>query len=242
MKHADPHTLPLPFPTRTEAELALNLANSAGKRVELTLTTNRSRMASFQRKGNAVSVRLHRAFLDADDKVLHPLGHWISGRTRRVPQEVREFIRNIETPTDSSGSGKQRKLYHRGDVFDLAVLAEEVNRHFFNGEIDANVTWGRDTSSKRVRHRRLGSFTHSDRLIIIHPVLDDRRVPEYVVHVILHHEMLHSLQPADQKRVHDAAFRRAEQQHPDYERAEKWLKRHAGLIHGGRGRRTPAGH
>lgn len=120
-----------------------------------------------------------------------------------------------------------------GAVHDLRRIADQVNERWFEGRVDVPITWGRDTSRKSVRSRRLGSWRRGDRMIVIHPVLDDERVPEFVVAFVVYHEMLHALQPENTRRPHDAAFRSALRAHPDHGRAMAWQREHRDLLLGG---------
>ncbi len=236
MKRQQNNTLFLPFPRRGPEDLAVELTSRIATPVTITLTRNRTSMASFQWKRGSLSMRLHQHFLEAPPELIDALAYWVRKPRRGVPEPVRAFIRSIP---DSPDPGKMGFVIRpEGRVYNLKMLAERVNNRFFNGSLDVRITWGREVSGRSVRHRRLGSFQHDTRLIVIHPVLDDERVPEFVIRSIIHHEMLHSLQPTSQLRPHDAAFRRAEQANPDYRRSENWLKTHTSLIHRGKRRRT----
>jgi predicted metal-dependent hydrolase len=67
-----------------------------------------------------------------------------------------------------------------------------------------------------------------DRLIRVHPVLDQEMVPSYFVDWIVFHEMLHGKHEirrvGGRRRFHPPEFAREEQQFPDYFRARLWEK------------------
>lgn len=226
----------LPFPTWGPEDLEEELSIRVAMPVSITLTQNRTSMASFQWKKGVVAMRLHHQFLNAPPEMIDSLARWIRKPRYGVPKPVRDFIRSIP---DTPGTPRLGFVIRPvGQVHNLTTLANRVNERWFDGELDVRISWGRDVSGRSVRHRRLGSFQHDARLIVIHPVLDDERVPEFVIRSIIYHEMLHAKQPPNMARPHDAAFREAEQAHPDYNRTERWLKSHASLIYRGRRRRV----
>ena len=170
------------------------------------------------------------------EDVLQAFVQWVRKPGKKgTPEILRAHIRSL--PQTSPGKQRRRVFQTSGHVHDLAKIADEVNRVYFDGMITSKVTWGRDTSRKRVRVRRVGSYQRDVDTIVIHPILDDRRVPEKVVAFTLFHEMLHAQQPATQKRHHDKAFRQAEKTHPHYDEVETWMKKHTRLINGGGGRK-----
>ena len=137
-----------------------------------------------------------------------------SGVMERASQAHRERGRGVVV-TGTSGR------YH-----DLQPLYDRINRDYFQGRIQATVSW----SARRMR-RMLGYYKHAHRLVVISRDLDARAVPKYVVCLILYHEMLHAAEASarggerKRRRVHDAAFLEKERQYHDYARALRWLKR-----------------
>jgi hypothetical protein len=215
-----------------EAGLQALLARLSGLVVRLTITDNRTRMASFARKEDGMHLRLHRQFLEADRAVIAAVANWMKKPKAGVPQEVKAFVSSIQTA--DKPVRRRTILYPFGQVHNLRTIYEQVNARFFGGKVSTKITFGKDTSRQRVRIRRLGSFSHSLNLITIHPLMDNPRVPEWVVAFTVYHEMLHALQPAGHKRPHDAVFRKAERIHPDYKRVMEWRKKNVGLVNGGR--------
>ena len=62
------HQLKLPFPvTHDERHVASYLQKKTGKAIALVLTDNATSMISFRKKGEVVTLRLHRLFLGADE-------------------------------------------------------------------------------------------------------------------------------------------------------------------------------
>lgn len=246
-----------PNPRRLEMRLIARL----GKPVHVIYTQNRVRMISVKERYGILQVRVHEAFAEAPKEVLEELSEWLSSPHRKPSEIIRSFIESIQVeaspslmtlqPQDSTTEElplfaaappdpalkalppPPRGLKTKGSVYDLQELYDQVNRKWFNGEIRSHITWGRDNSHKTVRSRRLGSYRHDQKLITIHPVLDDTRVPRKVVAFTVFHEMLHSLQPPGHRRPHDAAFRKAERAHPDYTWVQRWRKENLEVLIGG---------
>ena len=138
---------------------------------------------------------------------------------------------------DARPVSRRMVLRTRGQVHDLAALFNRVNRTFFGGKLDVQITWGRaGARPRRARQREihLGTWDEAQNLIRIHPHLDRSFVPEQVVEVTLYHEMLHAQLGArlvgGQRRVHTRDFRDAERAHPGYDEAVAWEKKHIGRL------------
>jgi hypothetical protein len=83
--------------------------------------------------------------------------------------------------------------------------------------------------SRTVSRRRLGHWDEAHNTIVISRVLDDDRVPGFVLDYVLYHELLHVLFPieygADRRRVHPPTFKQAERRFPRWQEAERWLEK-----------------
>jgi predicted metal-dependent hydrolase len=224
--------LPLTSTINTPDELLRLLMRSVGKPVAITLTDNRTRLVSFKWKGGIADVRLHHGFLNAPALLIKQLADWMKHPKKAPPEELRSFVASLSLNPVKRRTPRKR-LVTIGQVHNLTEIYKKVNAQYFKGCITAKITYGRDTSSARVRTRRLGSYSHKQNLIVIHPLLDSPEVPEYVIAFTVFHEMLHALQPANYEHPHDALFRRAERAHPDYQRASDWRKAHSKLLSGG---------
>jgi hypothetical protein len=114
-----------------------------------------------------------------------------------------------------------------GRAHDLRAIYDRLNREYFDGKLDARITWG--SAPRRQRPRRsikMGSFAVEDRLIRIHPVLDHASVPDYFVAWIVFHEMLHGkyevIRKGDRRCFHTKEFIAEERTFRDYQRACAW--------------------
>ncbi len=209
----------------------------------LTLTRNRTRIVSAKprRPGDGRSagldIRVHRCFAQADDRVVQALVDFLEARTAASRQRGLAVIREHFRLHGQEDTRRPPLLKPEGEVFDLSVLKERVNRRYFGGELQVDITWGKGAkgrASARGRRRRKGSFSirlgsYDERLSLvrIHPVLDRPEVPEIVVESIVYHEMLHAVIPpkrgARRRSVHPPEFRRMERQYEHFEQAEAWL-------------------
>lgn len=84
--------------------------------------------------------------------------------------------------------------------------------------------------SQRMSRRRLGHWDPDHGAIVISQVLDDPRVPEFVLDYVVYHELLHILHPVrmgsgSKRRIHTAEFLRDERRFPRHEEGEAWLRR-----------------
>ena len=105
----------------------------------------------------------------------------------------------------------------------------------FGDALDARIGWGRRIRGGRRHSIKMGVYLHDQKLIRIHPNLDDERVPRYFVELVVFHEMLHQAIPPvtarDGRRiVHGREFRTREKRFPGYDRARSWEKQNLHLL------------
>lgn len=255
--HAGPKTPPvepaaapppaMPPPTAPVEDPNLELREAAGAlrlalvermklTVFLTITDNRSRVASFQhdRPRNLVKVRLHRMFLTADATVLDSLAHWIAHPgSKSAGKVVDDFIRQHR---DHLRPPRKRRVpvVAQGSHFNLTEMFEDINANYFSGRVSARITWGRMSSQRRRHSIRFGSYDEALGLIRINPVLDQAFVPAYFVRYIVYHEMLHAhlgvpVGPSGRRQIHPPGFKQAEERYSDYKRAVEWQNKPGNL-------------
>ncbi len=210
----------LTLAVRSAAELPVEL--------ELALTDNRRTMISTRRRGAGLLVRLHRMFLDAGPIVQAALGRYLARRDARASRLVGEFI---EANRDRIRAAPPHLLRTRGHHHDLSALLVEVSHAEFGGPLEGvRITWGRRGSARRKRSIRLGTYSHEERLVRIHPSLDAAWVPRFFVRYIVFHELLHHVEPGVERNgrteFHTPAFRAREQRYGDYVRALAWEREH----------------
>lgn len=120
--------------------------------------------------------------------------------------------------------GRKRLLPPQGSCFNLKAVFDDLNHRFFGGELGGvRIGWSPNRS-----RTMLGHYDSSHRTITVTRWLDGRRVPRYVVEYLVFHEMLHARFPVEHRNhrrvVHSKAFREAEREFPDYNRAIRWLR------------------
>ena len=215
---------------RQALERRLELA--FGGPVQLGVTDNRRRMVTQTRSRGRLRVRLHMMFLGASERVKNALVAYVVQADREASQIVGEFIdqnlHRIRASRKAPG-----KLRTAGQVHDLDAILHDVNQRYFAGTVsDVLITWGRKSrppTGKRVSIK-LGSYSACERLIRIHPVLDQRWVPRYFAQYIVYHELLHHLVPeariAGRTSLHPPEFHRREREFQQLSRALAWEQKH----------------
>lgn len=211
-------------PDERAGALALRLAARLGKPIELRLTDNRRTMISWTTRAGVVRLRLHRMFAEAPEVVVEALAGTLEGRSRAAGRVLDAFIQSNRGAIRCGRRAPRARP--SGRCHDLAAILAKVNTELLGGAFEGQVGWGRSTAARRRRSIRLGSYSHADRLIRIHPALDQPFVPTFVVEWVVYHEMLHQLVPCPtsgrRRRCHTAEFRAREAAFPGHARAEAW--------------------
>jgi hypothetical protein len=200
--------------------------------VQLAVTDNRRRMVSHCRKRGVLQVRVHMMFLGASDRIADALVRWVvdgdEASSVAVGRYIDENTHRIRASEPPSGPIRERGRHH-----DLKAILDEVNAKYFDGAIgDVHITWGRRAQPKNKRRTtiKLGSYSAVQRLIRVHPVLDNAWVPRYFVSYIVYHELLHHLIPAVRSSgrmlLHTSEFGDREREFRHYARAIAWEEKH----------------
>jgi hypothetical protein len=219
------------------------LSAKAGQPVQLVVTDNRWSLLSLRRAAfGAATVRAARMFLDAPADVWRAIATCVRRRERNAWRRIRQFINEaavLRPLAHSSAPKRPPRIAPCGRVYDLAVIAAELDARHFGGAINPAITWGRAMRRHGRRRITFGTYHHAQRLIRIHPRLDDVRVPEFFVRYIVFHEMLHaafgengdtSARRNGRRVIHSREFRRREKEFPDYARALEWEKENIRLF------------
>ena len=235
--------------TQWEAELSASL----GYPVRVQLTRSRSYPIQLRhpkpaelrerpelRKGWVV--RLHRVFADAPAEVRDDLASWIrvGRRARRASRELGAWTERA-LAEEPPRPRRRVTLLPAGETHDLTQLTQELLETEFAGEFDGepaapDLTWGRRGKSRARGRLQLGSYQPADNVIRIHPVLDQRAVPAWLVRYVLFHEHLHAVLPSETDPAtgrtshHGRRFRERERAYPDYARALVWERQYLGRL------------
>jgi hypothetical protein len=215
--------LSLPF-THNETYLREYFQKITGKPLSLTITDNATSMISVKEKKDTISVRLHRIFFSADDDVLNEITCFIK-RKKGATSKLRKFI-NSHKDSLPEPKPKQIKIKPGGRYFNLSEIFDSLNREYFNNSLSPLITWGKRSPRYAVKKRTLGSYQSSTNTIRINPVLDNKKIPRYVMKFIVYHEMLHADIDTELKngrrRIHSNEFKKREKMYKYYERAVEW--------------------
>ncbi|RLC76812.1 MAG: hypothetical protein DRI61_12635 [Chloroflexi bacterium] len=114
----------------------------------------------------------------------------------------------------------------KGVCFDLQELFDEINQHYFKGQIESYIRWGTSTSKTSYQFYFTDSKNQKHSLITIAGAYDHPSVPEFAVKGVVFHEMLHIAIPPYKKNgrnvMHGPEFKRAEKVYPYLQKWQRW--------------------
>jgi hypothetical protein len=245
MRRARKGTQPTPVEI-TEAQESLERrirAHMSKGRVAVTLTDNRYTMISVRRiarsagqKEKRYEVRLHHMFADADPVITRALARYIADNDADASRILGDFIDdNTEHVRGRARKTPTQVIFTAGEQHDLRQIFDEINDRYFEGKIDASITWGARTGRPRRRNSiKMGSYSVEDRLIRIHRSLDRAFVPRFFVAWIVFHEMLHQVHDIrvknGRREFHSKEFLADEAQFEHYDQARMWERRHLDAL------------
>lgn len=217
----------------THSELQNHLQAYCDYPVELKLNDNRSTLLSIKWEACSIKVSLHRTFLSAPREVLQALAGALAKRQRTLPMPIKTYIQDQIQKLDYSS--RIRRCEHQGNVYNLKDMLEELNSHYFSGELNLNITWFESQQSPNQQQINLGLYHDSLRLIKINRLMDSLDFPDYVVKFVIYHEMLHHVCPAYVNKkgiqsIHNPAFKQREKQFKDYLQAKHWIYQHRAAL------------
>ena len=204
------------------------LAERLGQPIRLVVTDNRSTMLAARPKAGRLEVRLHHMFLTADENILDAVGDYLSDSDRTAAGMIDRFVEENRSRFVAPGPS-QAALRSKGRHHDLRAIADDLARRHFGGEVEVRITWGKRVQPKRrQRSLQLGTYLPEERLIRIHPALDQPWVPKFFVEAVVFHEMLHHDMPAvvqnGRRHYHTRAFRTRERSFECHTAAQQWQK------------------
>ena len=230
----DEGALPAPTPRHTDA-LESRLRVLLGPYVVLKLTSNKSTMISFSHRGRVLYVRAHSIFATATDPIVEALAAFVS--QPRIPRKqsmmLDEYIERHRPKIEREK--RDQPIQPIGESHDLSMMFDKLNAQYFDGAIKARISWSIAASKKRRSSIKMGSYSHDESLIRIHPALDQAWVPKYFVAFVVFHEMLHESHGAPdmgcgRRRVHPPEFRADEKKFDHYERSIAWEEKNLGRL------------
>jgi hypothetical protein len=220
---------------RGQMRIEQALREKLGPKVIVAVTDNRSTMISFKERRGVLYLRIHAIFASADADTLAAVGSFIRGRpSRRQARLIDDWIEAnrhlIKRPREDDPP-----LLAKGEVHDLDAIYADLNARYFDGGIEARITWTKAATKQKRNSIRMGSYSDEQRLIRIHPALDQEFVPEYFVAAVVYHEMLHEVHGAQEddggrRCIHTPAFLEDERKFESHEKAKRWELRHLGKL------------
>lgn len=180
-------------------------------------------------------VRLSDLLEGAPEHVLRAIAHILLAKMYRKPVDrvhasrYRKYVGSHELASKAHlvRQMRGRKQLHspRGRFYDLDTIFEDLNQRFFHGLMGRpRMSWS-PTRTRRI----LGHYDPAHNAIVISRIFDHLAIPRYAVEYIVYHEMLHLKHPVrmrgSRRCVHSAGFQAEEKLFPEWERAERFLKR-----------------
>lgn len=203
------------------------LEKRTSREISLVITDNSSCMLSSRDEGQFVLLRLQRMFLGAGRDVIDEVADYINGRKKKTPL-IRDFI-DCNTHLLKKRPPRKVNLRAQGKFYNLHDIYRSVNEEYFQNRVRASITWGAKRPRRAVAKRTLGSYSSSNDLIRINPMLDSKKVPRYFLELVVYHEMLHAdigiKDGAGSRSVHSGEFARREKLFKHYKRAIAWEKK-----------------
>lgn len=201
--------------------------------LQVRFTDNRYTMISVRRdpKEREYRLRVHHMFADAEPGVTRALAHYICHNDGDASRMLGEYIDEHQHRVRPRRAHALIRCETTGEAFDLREIFDDLNRRYFDGGIDARITWGARTRHQRRRNSiKMGSYSVEERLIRIHRTLDRPFVPRYFLEWIVYHEMLHQVHEAllvkGRRRYHTPAFNAEEARFDRYPEARAWERAH----------------
>ncbi len=200
-------------------------------RARVMLTDNLYSMVTIKRGDGVTTFRVHHMFADAPAAVIRALAQYADTQAREASDLLRNYIDANDLRVRQRDAPRPITVDVQGRHHNLKEIFDRLNEQYFEGTIEARISWGPRTKRAKSRDSiKLGSYTVEDALIRIHPVLDAADVPAFFVEWVVYHEMLHEVHDmpvVDGRRVyHTPEFRRAEAQFDRYAEAVMWERTH----------------
>lgn len=213
------------------------------------VTYGRSRSAPVQARAihprpgeTGWDLRLHGKFSEAPASVREALAKWIrvGRRARRAGPILDDWIH--EAIASLPARPRRLSLETAGNAHDLRTMADALFEDEFATDfaprtdiVRPRLSWGRRTRSRSRRSLRLGSFEPENRVVRVHPVLDQEAVPEWFVRFVLKHEILHAVIDTYRDEAghwvhHGWEFRERESAWPEYRAALRWERRNLARL------------
>ena len=215
----------------------LNRRLGVGK-FDLEIYPYATRLYGIQQQQGIHRIQLHEGLDYMNEGECQKLAQLVAAkRWNDLRQLIRDYQRSTPQYMDLVTFFRDTKVRKapendtKGKYYDLESIFQTCNRRYFNGKMPRprGLHW-----SARVNHSTMGSYNLKEDTLMINRGLDSRKVPEYVPDFVMYHELLHKLLGIDttgsRNRAHTPEFRKLEQAHPDYQRAQDFIRKNAAKL------------
>ncbi|MDP2600155.1 MAG: SprT-like domain-containing protein [Deltaproteobacteria bacterium] len=198
--------------------------------VRLTVTDNTHVFLNASYRKKIWHVRLHWMFAKASPAVQQQAAQYILNHNKKSSKVIDQFIEDhwhwVRHPLPP--------IVVKGKIYNLESIFSRLNRRFFRKKLKSKITWGKSGGRQGYEQLQMGSYSTSRDLITVHPSLDQKKVPHYVVESTVFHEMCHAVIPVQKingrKQIHPPAFKKMEAQYPHLKKAQKWEEENLGTL------------
>ena len=215
----------------------LNRRLGVGK-FDLEIYPYATRLYGIQQQQGIHRIQLHEGLDYMNEVECQKLAQLVAAkRWNDLRQLIRDYQRSTPQYMDLVTFFRDTKVRKapendtKGKYYDLESIFQTCNRRYFNGKMPRprGLHW-----SARVNHSTMGSYNLKEDTLMINRGLDSGKVPEYVPDFVMYHELLHKLLGIDttgsRNRAHTPEFRKLEQAHPDYLRAQDFIRKNAAKL------------
>lgn len=183
-----------------------------------------NRIISIQKRLFFSKIIIHPVFLNSDKNILNDLINIISNKN------IEPAKKRLNTYFQENIKKRKSKInikYKYNDINNMFI--ESINDLYKIFDLDFSalkITWGRKSSNRR-RAIRFGSYDKTLNLIRIHPILDNKNVPDHFIRSIILHEIAHHIVRLIHNDVkpHSKEFKEIYKKiDTEHEKSRKWEK------------------
>lgn len=201
------------------------------KKFRVKINDNHSTMLSVKWGPDCTQLSMHRMFLKAPSNIMDELACYLKKEKRIISPVIKAYIEDNLKKLNYRKQVDRQKLYIQGNVYNLQTIYNELNKEYFDGELDLHITWFGKVHQRNRTRVTFGLYYDPLRLIKVHRILDTPSFPDYFIRYVVYHEMVHHVCPAyvDEKgisRIHSKEFKAMEQRFRHYDLAINWVKQH----------------
>ncbi len=193
--------------------------------------------STVRHQSGRIKMRLSDHLVDAPDAVLEGVVSVLLCRMYSLPESradtaaLEAYKQHVSQPRFEARRHESRRLRGRKHIDPLGTH-RSLLESYLRVSLDMGLalpetpvlSWSRTPS-----HRRFGHWDPAHSCIVISRILDDPRVPEYVLDYVVYHELLHILHPVEyspgRRRIHTPDFLRDEARFPKHKEAEAWIQK-----------------